>query len=71
MQSISWRIAPIGAFFVFEPYDEDQVDIVNQMETDYLKADEGEAKLSPDTEELLRIIQDNPELLAKLLAAAK
>lgn len=50
-------------------YDGDQVDIVNQMEDDYRKA--GDAGTSQDTEALLRIIQDNPELVAKLLAAIK
>ena len=50
-------------------YDDDQEDIVKQMEDDYLKS--GNATPSKDTEELLRIIQDNPELLAKLLAVAK
>lgn len=50
-------------------YDDDQEDIVKQMEDDYLKS--GNAAPSQDTEELLRIIQDNPELLAKLLAAVK
>lgn len=50
-------------------YDEDQVDIVNQMEDDFRKA--GDAGASQDTEALLRIIQDNPELVAKLLAAVK
>lgn len=50
-------------------YDEDQVDIVEQMEDGYLKA--GNTKPSPDTERLLRIIQDNPELVIKLLASVK
>lgn len=50
-------------------YDEDQVDIVNQMEDDYLKT--GDEKPSQDMEALLRIIQDNPDLLTKLLASVK
>lgn len=50
-------------------YDEDQADIVNQMEDDYRKA--GDTKPSQDTEELLRILQDNPELVTKLLATLK
>lgn len=50
-------------------YDEDQVDIVNQMEDDYRKA--GDTGASQDTEALLRIIQDNPELVAKLLSTIK
>lgn len=50
-------------------YDEDQVDIVEQMEEDYLKT--GYTKPSPDTERLLRIIQDKPELVIKLLAFVK
>ena len=51
-------------------YDNDQADMVNQMEADYLTTT-GNAKPPVDTEELLRIIQDNPELLHKLLATAK
>lgn len=50
-------------------YDEDQIDIVNQMESDYLKTEDKEA--SQNIEELLRIIQCHPELIPKLLAAAK
>jgi hypothetical protein len=50
-------------------YDEDQVDIVNQMEDEYRKA--RDAKPLPDTEELLRIIQSHPELLTQLLATVK
>jgi integrase len=50
-------------------YEEDQVDMVNQMENDYLKTED--AKPPTDTEELLRIIQNNPDLIAKLLANAK
>ena len=50
-------------------YDEDQVDIVNQMEEDYRKG--GAAGVPPDTEELLRIIQEHPDLITKLLASAK
>lgn len=50
-------------------YDEDQVGIVNQIENDYRKA--GDAGASQDTEALLRIIQDNPELVAKLLSSVK
>ncbi|MCL2084577.1 MAG: tyrosine-type recombinase/integrase [Oscillospiraceae bacterium] len=50
-------------------YEDDQVDIANQMEDDYLKA--GDAKPPADTEELLRIIQSHPDLITKLLAAVK
>ena len=48
-------------------YDEDQIDIVNQMEADHLKA--GNGIPSTDTERLLRAILDNPELLTKLIAS--
>jgi Phage integrase family. len=50
-------------------YDEDQIDIANQMEADYMN--DGDEKPSLDKEALLRIIQDNPNLLTELLAAAK
>lgn len=50
-------------------YDDDQVKIAQKMEEDYHKG--GDAKPQQDAEELLRIIQDNPELLTKLLAAIK
>lgn len=50
-------------------YNKNQVDIVEQMEEGYLKT--GYTKPSPDTEKLLRIIQDNPELVIKLLASVK
>ena len=50
-------------------YDNDQVDMVNQMEADYLN--NGDAKPPVDTEELLRLIQDHPELVNRLLAAVK
>lgn len=50
-------------------YDEDQVDIVNQMEDDYRKG--GEAEVPQDTAKLLRMLQDNPELVTQLLAAIK
>ena len=47
-------------------YDDDQVDMVNQMEDDYLKSE----KVNPpsDAETLLRIIQDNPELVSTILS---
>lgn len=48
---------------------DDQVKIAQKMEEDYHKG--GDAKPQQDAEELLRIIQDNPELLTKLLAAIK
>lgn len=47
-------------------YDEDQVDIVNRMENDYLKSEK--ACIPSDTETLLRIIQDNPELASTILS---
>ena len=50
-------------------YDEDQVDIVNQMEEDYRKG--SDAEVPQDTEKLLRMLQDNPDLVAQLLAAMK
>ena len=50
-------------------YDEDQADIVQQMEADYRKA--GDTEPPQNTEELLRILQDNPELVTKLLACLK
>lgn len=68
MQAGGWA-EPDMVIRYSKAYDEDQVDIVNQMEDDYLKA--GNAKPSPDTEELLRIIQSHPELVTQLLAATK
>lgn len=50
-------------------YDDDQVKIAQKMEEDYHKS--GDAQPQQNTEELLRIIRDNPELLTKLLAAIK
>lgn len=50
-------------------YDKDQVDIVERMEDDYLKTEY--AKPSLDTERLLRIFRENPELVAKLLATVE
>lgn len=50
-------------------YDEDQVDIVNQMEDDYRRG--GDTEASQDTAKLLRMLQDNPELVTQLLAAIK
>jgi hypothetical protein len=50
-------------------YDNDQIDMVNQMENEYLKT--GDAKPSADTEELLRILQSHPDLVSKLLATVK
>ena len=47
-------------------YDEDQVDMVNQMEEDYLKSEK--ANPPSDAETLLRIIQDNPELVSTVLS---
>ena len=45
------------------------MDIVNQMEDDYLKS-EKETPAS-DAEKLLRIIQDNPELIKTILSTAQ
>lgn len=50
-------------------YDNDQAEIVQQMEDDYLKGEDTESP--QDTEKLLRSILDNPELVTKLLAAIK
>ena len=50
-------------------YDEDQLQIAQQMEEDYRKG--GDTKPLQDAEQLLRIIQDNPELLTKLLESIK
>jgi len=47
-------------------YEQDQVDIVNQMEDDYRKSEKTNPSL--DTEKLLRIIQDNPELIGTILS---
>lgn len=68
MQAGGWA-EPDMVIRYSKTYDEDQVDIMNQMEIDSLKA-EG-IDTSQDIKELLRIIQDNPELVAKLLAAMK
>ena len=53
----------------YKVYEQDQVDIANQMEDDYLKS-EKEAPVS-DAEKLLRIIQDNPELIKTILSTAQ
>jgi len=68
MQAGGWA-EPDMVIRYSKAYDEDQVDMVNQMENDYLKT--GDAKPPTDTEELLRIIQDNPDLVTKLLTAFK
>jgi len=47
-------------------YEKDQEDIVNQMEDDYLKSEK--AAPPSDAEKLLRIIQDNPELISTILS---
>jgi len=50
-------------------YEQDQVDIVNQMEDDYLKSEKSDT--DSDAEKLLRIIQDNPELIKTILSTAQ
>lgn len=52
-------------------YDDDQTEIAQQMEADYLKSERGNAELPQGTTELLRIIQEHPELVAKLLETVK
>lgn len=68
MRAGSWA-EPDMVIRYSKAYDEDQVDIVEQMEEGYLKT--GYTKPSPDMERLLRIIQNNPELVIKLLASVK
>ena len=47
-------------------YEKDQEDIVTRMEDDYLKSEK--ATPPSDAETLLRIIQDNPELIQTILS---
>ena len=49
-------------------YDEDQLNIVRQMEEDYLGGERGSTQGTPDKQALLQFITENPELIKELLA---
>jgi len=65
MQAGGWA-EPDMVIRYSKAYSNDQVDIVNQMEDDYLKSENSNPH--SDTEKLLRIIQDNPELISTILS---